>query len=574
MKIQQPAYIQRNFENDLPSPLPFYQKQATRIAAAVLPFFTLYKPFSYPLALGMGGMRLITAGKAFWNGHRNISQCAQVAIATIALAGTLFGHPLGMLITSTHDLLIAMGRLSASLQEGEYKQAMQHLLQAIHETLYISLFLGAGPEVVVASLCTQFLLGIHRSWAHLQKGEKIEGVSHLLMAFIRGHQAIRQGQAICIQKEIQKAQREGKPYLPLANRAQKFLTEAGYRINGLARWTIRQITHCLNPNQSTFSQVQTAAKVLLVAPFTLASFLFSTPCYLTASYVGIGRFERIDPKTPSSPPSTSDRVHILFQNICGQNPWSIFTSGHLPPLEIGPDGKRRIDALLETILKENPDLYCGQEYDDLDTSRILGECLAKEGYTCVRDLGCDDPLFNHSGLFMASRSPTVADSIGFTPIAPEHTSGITYWCNRGLLTADIPMPEGPSLKVINIHLNSGSSLEDQASRLQQFAHYISPHVQGQRTLVVGDSNLDTSTLSPEQKEKAGLSQLVNALEGQVTCTDEAKHTTNGKMREGCEDCEERIDVALYDPDQLTISDLKIQPGHSDHHAISLAVSLC
>ncbi|MBI5272404.1 MAG: hypothetical protein HY861_00280 [Chlamydiia bacterium] len=125
---------------------------------------------------------------------------------------------------------------------------------------------------------------------------------------------------------------------------------------------------------------------------------------------------------------------------------------------------------------------------------------------------------------------------------------------------------------LEIHLNAGGSPQEQASRLQQFQHYMSPLVQGQHALVVGDSNLDTSALSEGQKETSGLSHLVNALEGQVTCTDEAKHTANGKPRTECSDCQERIDVALFDLNRIAISDLKIQPGNSDHHAISLTIS--
>ena len=571
MQVHLPSYININVKTDLPSSLPSYTKQVARVALAALPFFTLYKPFSYPLALGMGGMRLIAAGKDLWDGKQGALPCVHVAVATAALAGTLFGHPLGMLITSVHDLALDLRRLAESLQEGDYKHAMVELLQAINEALYITLFLGAGVEIVVASLSVQFLIGIHRSWDHFQKGEKLEGVSYLLMSLIRGHQAIRQCQSICIQKEIQKAQEEDKPYLPLANRIQISFANAGYRINGLARWTIRQISFCLSPAQSTFSNLQTAAKVMLVTPFVLTSFLFSTPCYLAASYAGIGRFERIEANSPSNV-APSDQIHVMFQNICGQNPWSIFTGGYPPPLEVGPDGKTRSDAILETILKENPDIYCGQEYDDLDTSRILGDHLAREGYTCVRDLGCNDPIFNHSGLFIASQSESVSDSIGFIPVAPEHTSGITYLCNRGLLTANIPMQDGTPLKVVNIHLNAGSSPQDQVSRLQQFQCYISPLVQGQRALIVGDSNLDTGALSKGQKETLGLSHLINALEGQVTCTDEGKHTSNGKSREGCDECEERIDVALFDPNRVAISDLKIQPANSDHHAILLTIS--
>jgi hypothetical protein len=134
------------------------------------------------------------------------------------------------------------------------------------------------------------------------------------------------------------------------------------------------------------------------------------------------------------------------------------------------------------------------------------------------------------------------------------------------------MQDGLPLKMVNIHLNAGGSPQDQVSRLQQFQQYVSPLVRGQRALIVGDSNLDTAALSEGQKEISGLSHLINALEGQVTCTDEAKHISNGTPREGCGDCQERIDVALFDPNKLAVSDLRIQPGNSDHHAISLTIS--
>jgi hypothetical protein len=117
---------------------------------------------------------------------------------------------------------------------------------------------------------------------------------------------------------------------------------------------------------------------------------------------------------------------------------------------------------------------------------------------------------------------------------------------------------------VNIHLNSGADPEDQAARLRQLERYVYPLMDGAPTLVVGDSNLDTSALSMPP----GIS---NALEGKVTCSDEGKHILNGKPKEDCNECEERIDVALFDSSKLTLSDIEILPGHSDHHLVSLTV---
>lgn len=550
MAIHIPPYIHRNFQNDL----PHYKDQACRIASATLPFLTLYRPCAYPLSLAMGGLRVITALRE----NKDSFRALHVTAAVAAVAGTLFGHPLGMLIATAHDLFLDLHGVIKGLQDGDYRQSMTGLLQALNNTLYLGLFMGGGAPLLAASLSLQFLSGINRSYAHFQKGgERLEGTSQLLMALIRGHQAIRSWQSIAAQKEFQKAKEENKPYLPLANRVQKFFVNTGYRLNTLARWSFRQISR-LTYSQEVFPRGQTAIKVAFGLPFALAGLLLSAPCYFAASYAGIGRFEKIEAQTTSTP--TSGKIDVLFQNICGQDPWSSLSGGQIPPLEAG-----RADAILENILKNNPDVYCGQEYDDLATSEKIATELAKHGYTSVRDLGCTDPIFNHSGLFMAVKSS--ADTIGFHPFKSEHTSGITKWCRRGVFEVTVD-----SLKILNIHLNSGSSLQDQAARLNQLGHYVAPFMNGP-ALAIGDSNLDTSLLTQDEKKQAGIADLTNALEGQVTCSDEGKHILNGKERNGCTDCAEKIDVALYDANKVAISNIQITPGNSDHYAISFTAAV-
>lgn len=559
--IEHPPYVYREVENDLPPS----KNLAVRVANAALPFLSLYKPWSYPFSLAMGGARLATTCKKVWEGALN-NQMAynffHAAVAATSLAGTYFRHPLGMLIGSLHDLITHSSTMKGT--EG--------VLQALNTTLYIALFFHGGAGLTAASFSLQFASEIFRAQAHFEEDEEtLEAFSHLMMAFVRGHQAIRQCQSIYIEREIEKAKETGKPYLPLANRAQKFFVNVGYRVNRLARWTVGQIgAFLLSPPPELSSKICTGAKIACAVPFTLASFLISTPCYLAASYLGVGRFERIEAETCLDLPLPAE-VRGMFQNICGQDPWSRFTGGVLPPLEEDAAGKRRVDSFIEEILEERPHVYCGQEFDDLDTSQIIGQALAKEGYTCVRDLGCNDPFLNHSGLFMATQNAAVIDSASFHPFAEEDTSGLTSWCNRGILEASVPLQNEKTLRLINLHLNSGGA-QDQAARLAQLRNYVTPLLHGQAAIAMGDSNLDTSALTPEEREQANLGNLVNHLAGQVTCTDEGKHQLNGKPRQECADCAEQIDVLLYDPAKVTISSSTIVPGNSDHHRISWTAS--
>lgn len=369
---------------------------------------------------------------------------------------------------------------------------------------------------------------------------------------------------------------EEKPDLPLANELQKILIKTGYLISSVTRWTVRQVTHLIfSPiseekyMQEVAAKVRTAAMVFFILPVAFFGFFLSAPFYVAASYAGTGRFEKIEAVTPGlTAPDGS--LHVAFQNICGQNPWSPLSGGVLSPLEEGPDGNSRADAIIAQILRERPDVYCGQEFDDLATSEKIALALSKEGYTCVRDLGCHSSILNHSGLFLAV-SPEAANSIAFHPFESQDTTGITGWCDRGVLEVTVPMQNGKAIKILNVHLNAGGE-NHQKSRLLQLQKYIAPLMKGQPTLVVGDSNLDTSLLSPSDKEKSGLTGLINGLEGEVTCTDQGKHDLLGKPKENCADCAEKIDIALYHPEKLSLSDIKIIPGHSDHHFISLTAA--
>lgn len=585
-------YIFRKFGYDFSFRSEESRSQAKRVALAALPFLTLYKPLSYPISLGMGAVRLFTTGREFLENRSDVPAQFHALAAAAGVAGTLFGHPLGMLIATAHDLTADLGRLFTRSKDDTAQQKAGELLHVLNDLLYMALFSGGGTYSVAFSLSTQLLVGLNQAYTHFSKGgEKIEGTSHLLMALIRGNEAIRSWQQIYIDHQIERAKQEGKPYLPLANRAQLFFVNLGYRFNSLSRWTVRQVASFFASSDAKLGKmveesgrVKTAAMTVLAAPFALAGLIASAPCYLLASYVGVGRFERIDPLVfPQQEEVT--KVNVVFQNICGQNPWSIFSGGVLPPLETDTSGSCRVDGILGQVLAKKPHLFAGQEVEDLDTSWEMAQALVQRGYGVLRDIGAPDFYENPSGMFFAALDPRVLDSAHFCSFKREHTSGITSWCNRGTLSVTVPFAGQKSLQVVNIHLNSGSDDADQVSRLTQFHNYVMPLMKKGPTLVIGDSNLDTQILSQTERLFGGLTNVDNALAGRVTCTDEGKHTLSGKPRKWyeqtktgrkekhCEECKEKIDVAIYDPEQVTVSKIDPQTGHSDHDQISLEASL-
>src|SRR5207237_1398579 len=117
-RIDEP-YYHRDYKNDV-SDVQFddsWIDQCKRVGLVALPFVSLYKPLSLPLSLAMGGMRTVTSVAGLLESIKgaqpvNISLAVlQTGIAVIALASTLFAHPLGMVISTTQDLVIEFNHL-------------------------------------------------------------------------------------------------------------------------------------------------------------------------------------------------------------------------------------------------------------------------------------------------------------------------------------------------------------------------------------------------------------------------------------------------------------------------------
>ena len=217
----EPQYYHREYRNDLPrvearvqpsvqgSDQDSWVNTAQRVGMTALPFLSLCKPLSLPISLGMGAARTYTCASVLFTTIQSgdagqiAYQFIQTTVAVIALAGTLFAHPTGMLITTGHDLIVAIAQLAEHLQKQEYQQAMECCFSIINNVLYFSLFLHGGLELSIASLTVQILLGIYTSRAEFMKGNYIEAAGHLGMSLFRGQQLREQVQMLQMQYAIE-----------------------------------------------------------------------------------------------------------------------------------------------------------------------------------------------------------------------------------------------------------------------------------------------------------------------------------------------------------------------------------
>lgn len=195
-RLTEPAYYHREYSNDIRKKDSdnAWIHQAQRAALVALPFISLYKPLSFPLSLATGSMRAFTSiAQLLENMRRGDSYnipyaMVQTAISVIAVVGTIFAHPFGMVISTTHDLSIEIAQLIDNLKAGQYPKAMEHCLNVVNNALYLALFINGGLGITIASLGMQILIGLYHSQAELKRGRYLEATGHLCMSMIRGRQ--------------------------------------------------------------------------------------------------------------------------------------------------------------------------------------------------------------------------------------------------------------------------------------------------------------------------------------------------------------------------------------------------
>lgn len=196
ISIQTPEYYQREFTNDIGSKTeePTLTSQCKRVALVALPFLSLYAPLGFSISLGMGSFRVISNASSLYEAYTSgsqsqvIDQFFQTTLSVASIAGTVFAHPLGMLISTAHDLAIESAALANHLQKGDVKTSIESAANIVNNALYLAMFFGGGLELSIASLGLQILIGLVKSREELLIGNYLEASGHLAMAAIRGNQ--------------------------------------------------------------------------------------------------------------------------------------------------------------------------------------------------------------------------------------------------------------------------------------------------------------------------------------------------------------------------------------------------
>lgn len=204
-----PPYYHREYSNDVSQGAP--PNIYNRVALTALPFISLYKPLSFPVSLGMGAVRVWSSTSQLVSDIRagNVGiisfQTIQTTVTIIALASTIFAHPLGMIVTTSQDIILELGDLIKAIQRRDLEASLTSLLKIANNTFYLALICRGGLELSIVSLVMQAITLLISSRDEFKKGNTLEACGNLLMSGIRLHQGYSQFKTLQRQWEIEEA---------------------------------------------------------------------------------------------------------------------------------------------------------------------------------------------------------------------------------------------------------------------------------------------------------------------------------------------------------------------------------
>ncbi|NGX48063.1 MAG: hypothetical protein K1000chlam3_01450 [Chlamydiae bacterium] len=221
--LRVPAYFHREYENDLPKQetKTDYTSQALRVAKVGLPFVALYQPFGKALACGLGATRTIsTLSECF--AAEDFQQLSwamfNTCLAAGSVAGTIFLHPLGMLITTLSDIGMNVYHVYGAISRGEMLEAGKQTMRVANNSFYLAMMVTGSIELQLASLVVQVLVEGSSSYEEFNKDNWLETLGHLGMTAVRMNQSHHQLGMLQQKWEVQSLSQKALTPKPITKR--------------------------------------------------------------------------------------------------------------------------------------------------------------------------------------------------------------------------------------------------------------------------------------------------------------------------------------------------------------------
>lgn len=346
------------------------------------------------------------------------------------------------------------------------------------------------------------------------------------------------------------------------------LNRAAYVSNHFTRQFGRDLELLTRPNTTLHKRFFLTLSLPFSFTLAISGYPWHTLFTCITSFLPGNHLKFIELKGPQK--AIDKPLRILSLNACLREGFlAPITGGIVPPFEEVCGYPSRVEALADWVGKQAPDIFFGQEFNDLNAIQTFISVLKTHGFTHFLYDYLLHPFTIKSGLFIASKRKIGDPSL--ISFSIQDRSGISKFARRGALVCSLlDEQDQPILRLYNAHLDAGA---DQTFRNHQLTKHVLPLFEKEklRAILAGDFNFDTSIYSKE----AGLGKFTNIFEASVTQSDEGRI----KLRGFSTFSTEQIDVLMSNLPSLQFFDKKVEQVKSgddilsDHFSISASFTL-
>ncbi|MBN1467998.1 MAG: endonuclease/exonuclease/phosphatase family protein [Fusobacteriaceae bacterium] len=379
-----------------------------RIFYVTLPFLALYQPFGRAITLVTETLKTFSAlGNLKEN--KNAKELIKTAILITALVGTIFVHPAGLCISVLYDFGIDVSNIVLHLQEGNNQEAFYSLVSMCQHLFFIGTILFSSIEIIAISMLFSMAYEICRSKKEFEKGNILEGCSHVLMSLVRFSQA-----APYIEKNMHKHDIVGKKISTnMVNILDKIRTKTALYFYYTSSYFLKPhwkstelwletVSICKDPKESYTKKAvncfTSSLSSLVMLPFSLAGLAVAQCLHFSAYLISPTPYIHLFGNAKEQ--KTDDDTVVFQENICSP-------AGGFARMFGGVDlpNEERIKMICTMIKNSEADLVLLQEASNLEDSLLLYDNLKSDFYEFYLNIGATPfVLQNPSGLFVASKS--------------------------------------------------------------------------------------------------------------------------------------------------------------------------
>jgi len=512
LKLKDPGFINRDLENDhilhLKENWDYYSKIALRTSVAALPLIGLYLPKTLSIVgCGFRSRHCYLNLRQDWNNRdrtkikKSLFECS---MAVASVAGTIFLNPLGMFVTSCHDLYLngdklyqAIKKLGSANTNTEYAEIFKiidkELVKLSNNFLFLIAMLYGGIAAKVGSRIMHIAFTAYLAKEDYDKGQNIECGFNLLMVAIKVNH---------LRPELTKLQKEYKLQSIRQETSKLFLKIASCLTEPLCY--IHKIGNLIEPHKNGLDWINKAHPILSSVPtkcFTTAirttQVVATVPAILLA---GVGEGFRISGSILQTEGFChrrgnglekayikQDPIKVMTFNVCGIGAGYEITNGNQVSWDL------RVDAIIDEIEKSDPDVVCLQEVFDSSLGDHLFERLKDTYAHFYSDMGTW--AFCPSGSMVISKIPGKMNFLSFSSYC-----GDGFFQNKGFTPFEIydSVTKNLTLVVASAHLQHDDgpkeayekAREGQVKQVTEYFNNLLKKVPDLFCLFTGDLNIN------------------------------------------------------------------------------------